>query len=70
MKDITTDNVNDISVVSDIPQLDGAGYRHLTAYEINPCADLINMWYQCEHCEYHSSTASGLVKHKKKKHKM
>ena len=47
----------------------GNGRFNLTAFEINPCADVKNMWYQCDNCDYHSSTATGLNKHKKKKHK-
>ena len=53
-----------------IPQLDGFGAGVLPANEINPCWDVDQMWYHCEKCSYHSSTASGLEKHKKKKHKM
>ena len=36
--------------------------------EINPSCDLINERYQCDICQFHSKTASGLNKHKRTKH--
>ena len=41
----------------------------LTAFDINPNWDPVNLWYKCDQCEYHASTASGLAKHTRKKHK-
>ena len=47
---------------------DGVPAEFAGTFEINPNWDPSKMWYQCEQCEYHASTAGGLWKHKKKKH--
>ena len=48
---------------SDPPQ------QYFDTFHINPNWDPTSRWYKCSLCVYHASTASGLVKHSKKKHK-
>ena len=36
--------------------------------QINPASDSVNLTYVCNECNFFSKTASGLIKHKKKKH--
>ena len=77
--EVSDDNFND----GNIPQLDGTlcpevrrisfskdgvPEEYLSTFQINPNWDPIREFYRCEECQYHSSTASGLWKHKKKKH--
>ena len=49
---------------------DGVPVEYEDVFQINPNWDPRRNCYQCNECDYYSSTANNLIKHKKKRHKM